>query len=190
MLARVQAHDYKRAEEIYQSLPAELRGQKSLMTLHVNDQARLGSHSDAYLKALDEFRAAWPNAHGADFLAVDAFLLRKQYDDALHAVDRIDAAVGGDPYQDTIRAGICLQRSDLQCAHDYAARAAQREPTLKRAWWQQVDVAIKRSDYPEVARLLTVLRDRLGIKITDLRKAPFYAGFVRSDEYKAWAASR
>jgi len=189
MIAAVDAHDYKRAENAYQTLPPELRRQKGIMMLHLIILGNLTGASDTYLKALDEFRGAYPSAGGADLLAVASLRIRRQYDEALHAIDLVDATVGGDPYQDTMRAAIWLERGDLQRAHDFAARAAQREPTLKRAWWQQVDVAINRSDYPEAARLLTVLRDRLGVKIADLRKAPFYAGFVKSDAYKEWVTA-
>ncbi|HEV7923422.1 MAG TPA: hypothetical protein VGR02_21775 [Thermoanaerobaculia bacterium] len=186
MMEKVRAGDGRGAEELYKRLPEETKKQKSVMLAHVFASSKLGD-DEAYMKAMDEMRHLFPHDGGVDLMSIDAFILRKKWSEALAAIDRVDAAVGGDPYLDVFRSNILLRSGDLKKAHDFSLRAGVREPTLAAAFWAQVNVSLARADYAETARLLTHLRDRLHVELADLTTLPDYQGFVASPEYERWA---
>jgi hypothetical protein len=185
--AQLRDGHYQKAEEIYHKLPAELREQRRLMLAHITVLQHLGG--EEYIRACDEYRVKFPNSHGADLPAVHAFTVGKRYDEALRAIDRVDTTVGGDPYEDSYRAGVLLVRGDLDGARVAAARAMQREPTLTQPYFQQIGIALMRRDFVEVLTLLTALRDHANTTVMDLDKQPAYAEFVKSREYGTWIAS-
>ncbi|HKO54279.1 MAG TPA: hypothetical protein VJ276_00295 [Thermoanaerobaculia bacterium] len=185
MLQKLREGDGKGAEEMYRRLPEETRRQKSVMLAHVFASSKLGN-DEAYLKAMDEMRRAFPHDGGVDLMSIDAFILKQKWPEALAAIDRVDAAVGGDPYLDVFRSNVLLRSGDVKKAHDFSLRAGVREPTLPAAYWAQVHVSLARHDYAETARLLSWLRDHLRVEIADLTTLPDYAGFVASPEYEEW----
>jgi tetratricopeptide (TPR) repeat protein len=187
MMEKVRAGDGKGAAELYTRLPQNVRREKSVMLANVMASSQIDDTT--YGRALDEFRAAFPRDAGVDLMSIDAYILKERYDDALGAVDRLDASVGGDPYLDVLRANIHIKAGSLDRAHEAASRAAQQEPTLVPAYWSLISIALARKDDAETVRLLTHLRDRMGVQLADLSTIPEYAGFVESMEYRKWLAA-
>ncbi len=186
MMEKVRAGDGKGAAELYNRLPEKVRKEKSVMLANVMASAKIDDAT--YGRALDEFRAAFPRDAGVDLMSIDAFILKERYGDALAAIDRLDASVGGDPYLDVLRANIHIKKGDLARAREAGLRAAQREPTLAAAYWSLVSISLAQKDYAETVRLLTQIR-ALGVQLADLSTIPEYAGFVDSIEYRKWLAA-
>ncbi len=185
MMEKVRAGDGKAAIALYKRLPEQLRKQKSVLLAYVSASSKLGDDA-AYAAAMDEMRATFPNDPGLDLMSIDSYLLKEKYDDALSAIDRVDKAVGGDPYLDVLRSNINLQRGDLEKAQVHAVSACDREPLLLGGWWSRVSVSLARKDFPETARLLTHIRDEMGVELSDLSTIPEYAEFVKSDAYRTF----
>ncbi|HVG23407.1 MAG TPA: hypothetical protein VND45_04575 [Thermoanaerobaculia bacterium] len=183
MMEKVHAGDGEAALKIYNDMPPNIRRDKALMLAYVMATSKTGDDK-LYAHALDELRAAYPNDRGMEMLFIDSHLLAGRHDEAMRSVDRVEEAVGGDPYLDTLRAGIRLQQGNLIEAERYAARACERDPKLEDGWWSRVNVTLKRKDFAETARLLRHLRDDLDVEVADLRDYPDYAEFVRSPEYR------
>jgi len=181
----------KRFEEglaAYQELPDRLKKDKSVLILRFG-LAR-GKGDKEYLAALQDMLTNYPDDPWADLLAVDAYLLTKQYSKALESIDRVDQAVGGDPYQKVVRAGIYIATGQVAKAREACEQAIKKDPMLKGAYWRLVDVSLQQKDFAETARLLNLLADRFQVQIKDLTTVPSYAEFVRSPEYKEWLKSR
>ncbi len=185
MMEKVRAGDGKAAVALYRRLPEQLRKQKSVLLAYVSASSKIGDDA-AYASAMDEMRATFPNDPGLDLMSIDSYLLKQKYDDALSAIDRVDKAVGGDPYLDVLRSNINLQRGDLVKAQAHAVSACDREPLLLGGWWSRVSVALARKDFAETARLLKHIRNEMGVQLSDLTKIPEYAEFVRSDAYRGF----
>ena len=185
MMQKVRDGDGKGAIAIYKRLPQDLRKQKSVMIAYVSAASKVGDDV-AYGAAMDEMRAAFPNDPGLDLMSIDSFLLKEKYDETLAAIDRVDKAVGGDPYLDVLRANVNLQRGDVEKAQTFAVRACDREPLLLGGWWSRVSVSLARKDFKETARLLAHIRDEMGVELADLKTVPEYAEFVQSDAYKGF----
>ena len=182
---------FPEALALIDSLPKQVHDSRmvQMSRLHVADQISL----DAYKQALDELSKLFPNDPSVALVDVDGAFLRHDYTKALADIDTIDTAIGGDPFQDAIRASVYLQR-DEPGDYDKAAAAVEHaiktEPTLAKGWLSRVDVSVRRKDYKLAVETMQHLRDAFGIKLDEnkLREDPHYAEFLTSDEYKAFAA--
>ncbi|MCA9674825.1 MAG: hypothetical protein H6709_07765 [Kofleriaceae bacterium] len=175
------------------ALPEPIRSAKSLQVWRVGIAEAVSA--EAYAAALDQLHAAFPDDPSLAMFEVDGALLRGDHDGALARVDDIDRAIGGDPWQDAIRAEIYLQRGrpgdvDLAAARAEAAVAA--APDLAKGWWARADVAMARQRWTDTLATMDELSRRFGARFDDatLRASPVYAGLVASPEYAAWIAAR
>src|SRR6185312_8717296 len=117
------------------SLPAAVRATKAIAVMRVEIASAISR--DAKRAALDEVATMFPNDPTIAMLEIDGALLRGDYDGALRNVDTVDRAIGGDPFQDAVRAEILLKRNhpgDLDRAHDLVESVIRADPALKKAW--------------------------------------------------------
>jgi hypothetical protein len=173
------------ALRVYRSLPASLR-QSKMVLLHRLRAAQALGPGDEYATALADLRARYPNDPCTDLLSVDDCLLRKRYDEALAGVDRLDKAVGGDPYNDVLRGNIHYMKGDRDAAIRCLNRAIAAEPTLEDPYWSLVQLSLDEKKFDETARLLSRIEKTLGLKLGDLTDIDAYAEFVKSAEYRKW----
>jgi predicted Zn-dependent protease len=146
--------------------------------------------SDAYHQALDELTRDYPDDPSLALMQIDGAFLRGDLDGALHAIDVLDGAVGGDPFQDAVRAEVYVKRGkpgDLELAAARADAAIKAEPTLAKGWWSRLDVAVRAKNYALAAETMKHLEDHFGAKFDEaaLRKIEGYGEFLDSPEYKA-----
>jgi hypothetical protein len=183
MMEKVRTGEGAGAISIYRRLPESVRRDKAVMVAYVVASSQINDDA-AYTKAMDELRAAHPRESGLELMYIDSHIIAGRYDEALRSIGRLDAAVGGDPYLEVMRATVNLQKGTVQQAAVHAARATEQEPELEDAWWARVSVALAQENFPETARLLRHLRDELEIEIADLTTIPEYAKFVKSPAYR------
>jgi uncharacterized membrane-anchored protein len=122
---------------------------------------------------------------------MNSAFLRGDFDEALHQLDAIDAAVGGDPFLDAIRAPVLLQRNgpgDLEAAAARAERAAQAEPKLLMTQLVKLGTAMARSQWPLALSTLDAIESNFGMTLSEdqLRGLPNSAGLFTTSDYKEW----
>jgi hypothetical protein len=86
----------------YNQLPPDLQKEKPFQVIHLRIAMQLGD--TAYVAALREYKANFPNDPSLGLLMFDAYVMDKDYRSALAAIDRLDSTVGKDPLLDYFRA--------------------------------------------------------------------------------------
>jgi len=176
---------FQEALDIYASLPATFRSQKSMLALRA--QAAVGLDNDEEIVAAgQEFAFHHPNDPAFDLMTLDLFIVRESWDRAIGNLERIDAAVEGDAYVQHLIGALHSQAGRPEENLTYQQKAAALEPSLEDPHWAIVEDAISKEDYETVAKHLTLLCHRAGVTFDDLRAVDFYRGFVESGRYDAW----
>lgn len=187
MTDAMKAGENQQAMELYQKLPPILQENKMVQVLRVMAAARL---EDAeYLQAIDEYRRLFPGDASIDLISIDSYLMRKQWLDAHQAIDRLDAAVGGDPYLQFIHGNLHVQEGDLEAARTRAETLLQRDTLDQDAHWLLISISLARKDHAQTAKYLAKMRDELKVELGDLTQVPDYAEFIRSPEYAEFKKS-
>jgi predicted negative regulator of RcsB-dependent stress response len=180
----------KHAEVIaaFEKLPASLRKERVFLLARLNAASALGDEKQ-YRRAIEDYEAALPGDPSLDLVSIDGHFLRKQYDQALARVDRLDSRVK-DPYLEFMRGSILLEKGDREGAKRRFRAAIAGEPTLQPPYWAIIAVVMKEKDFKSTAELLTSVEKDAGVELADLEEVPEFAEFVKSKEYRAWKKRR
>ncbi len=146
-------------------------------------------NGEALDEAVRDYRRLFPDDPAADLVTNEMLRRNDRNDEFLAAIDRIRSAVGEDPYLDVLSCWGLEAAGRLAEARDRVDAAVAAEPTLSQAQITRLTVTLKQKDYEVVAQTITAM-EVLGYPTPDLTKYEQFAGFVRSDAYRRWAASR
>ncbi len=143
-----------------------------------------------HAKAIEEMRKAFPGDPSTDLASHATLSAHGDHDAAIAAIDRLDRAIGGDPYLLLLRARAQLLAGRPDEAQASAARAVEAEPTIHDGWWTYVTVALHRKDFAATAHGLKEAERLLGAVFDDLTDDPAFAEFIQSPDYAAWKRRR
>jgi len=174
----------KRALELYGALPPELKKQSGLLLLRL-DAARAISNEE-FQAALDDARVLRPNDPTFELVAFDHFQLTRRVDDALNSLQRLEMAIGGDPYIDWLRANVWRGQGDAKQAREACVRAIAKDPNLVDAHWTLLALSVEESNYDTTLAELKRMDSTFDIDWSDLQKTPAYVQFVKSPQWAEW----
>ena len=190
----VQAGNYSAALTSYQSLPQDLRENKSMMVVRLAAASKLKSQRPKdYNAAMSDFRRLFPHDPCLDLVCLDQLVEAGEYADARRSIDRIEAFTGQDAHLDTIRANMYRLQggsANLSAAQKEFNKAIAAEPTLHEPYWGLVKISLQEKDFDRTVELLNRIQRELHVRIADLEKLPDYTEFVKSDAYRKWKAAR
>jgi hypothetical protein len=183
--AALREGDPRRALKVYHRLPAELQREKTLLVFRVM-AASTAQDEDELVAAVEMMREHHPEDACLDLMSIDYYLGRQDFDKALAAIDRLDAAVGTDPYLDVTRANVALLDNDFAQAQQLALGVIEEQPDLADAYWVMITVGLKEHDHAKTLEWLKRLDQTLPMEWFDLSAQADYAEFVKTPEYTAW----
>jgi tetratricopeptide (TPR) repeat protein len=170
---------------IYEGLPSDLKKDKNVLMIRLQAAQKLGDDGE-YSQSIEDYRAKHPNDASIDIISIDYYVLKKRHREALVCLDRVDHAVQGDPYLQTLRAGIHIEQNDLTAARADLKKALDAEPGLVDAYWTLVTLSLKGNDHDETLKMLRLIRDKFSIEVGDLTTVPLYEEFIKSPQYQEW----
>jgi hypothetical protein len=175
----------REALAIYDALPAGARKEKSIMIWRL--QAAQASNDDSlYLAAIDDLRKTFPSDPCVDLISIDAFVIHKEYDKAVAALDRLDKSLGGDPYLKALRSTILLEAGKYDESARFAQEAVDAEPTLREGHYGRLQVANMQKKYGDMVRFLAEYEALFHEPLEGIEGDAAFAGFAASTEYKIY----
>ena len=179
---------------ILDGLPTSVRQTRAVEIMRV--PIALAISREEYGRVLDEVSRLFPKDPTIAMLEIDGALLHGDYERALRNVDTVDASVGGDPFQESVRARILLMRhapGDLEKASERVAAAIQAEPSLKALWETKLDIEVARKRWSEAVVALDTLRKTFHVVFDETKLRALNGNFgemLDSEEYGAWRAKQ
>ncbi|MGV3662902.1 MAG: tetratricopeptide repeat protein [Prosthecobacter sp.] len=188
-----QAGDPAEVLRICDSLPAELKTQRTFFILRLQALMELSSTGN---EKIDEdyqhaLRAA-PDILGkgstTDLLMVDLLFLENDFQAADDCLKRVDAVVGGDPYLKFLRGSARLQLKDYEGALALANEAQQEDPQMPDAVNLRIGVHLARKDHKAVVGEFRTFRKNFGVTLDReaLSGEDVYKDFLASPEFAIW----
>ena len=181
----VAANRGREAVELLNSMPQKTQQLKIMQLIRV--MASMQVDEATYMQALESYRKLFADDPSADLVSLDIHLLKKNYDQLFASIDRLDKALGGDPYLDTMRSSAYLEKGDLPNARKLAEKALAADAKMFEAHDSLLTVAIKQKDHATTVKELDQMEADFGMKWKDLRQVPMFADFVNSPQYQEWA---
>ncbi len=188
MRAMIKDGQYEKAIEIYETLPEKVQNEKIFNLIRM--QAAIQVSDEAYASSIDDYRQRFPGDAALDFLLIDGYFFKKDYEKMLECIDRTSEHVGGDAWLLSMRAQALAYLERFEQAREVANDAIRLEPDLQDAYWRAITVSLMAKDFDETVKLLNMVEQDLGLELADLTEIPDYAEFVDSPQYKTWMESR
>ena len=189
MTQRVQQGDAAGALKVYQTMSDEQQKDK-LALIQRYAAAMLLPDEEKSRKELEAtyemFRKEFPADVCLDFMAIDYHVARKEYEQTLQAVDRLDKAIGGDGYLHELRGNIYVQAGQLDKAAELFEKAIAALPQRQSGYFCLIGLALEQKDYETMLAGLKRLDQAVEMQWQDLTEVPEYAGFVASPYHKEW----
>lgn len=194
MSRMVQNGQHKEALAVFRKLPAELQKNKVVQIVAIQAAGGTGDDND-YLTEIERFRKNHPNDAAGDLISIDYYLLKKNYDETIKLLDRLDKSLGGDPYLETLKANMLAEAGRFKDARASAEKAIEGAPKLPQAYWVRVTVATKEKDHKDTLKCLKTIVETIeptlepGALLADDR----FTNFVKTpefEEFKKWLATR
>lgn len=194
MSMMVRNGQYKEALAVFRQLPEELQKNKVFQIMAVQAAGGTGDDND-YITEMEHFRKNHPNDATGDLVSIDYHFLRKNYDEMLKMIDRLNNSLGGDPYLDVMNATALVEAGRFQEARASAEKAIQGDPRMPQAYWARTAVAAREKDHEDTLKCLKVLVEKVepALQPDALRADARFADFVKTpqfDEFKKWLAER
>ncbi len=175
---------HQQALTIYGTLPPELQREKFMLLMRIQSASQVGNQQ--YLACLEDFQKYHPNDVYLDFLLIDYHTLKQNFPQAHAAIDRLDNALGGDPYLKTTRAGILLLEGRVADARKIVSPLLEDKRFAENGHTSMLDIEIAAKDNAATLATLRTLRNDFGYQFGDLTTVPAFADFVKSTEYQQW----
>ena len=175
---------------IYKSMPDELREQKAIVLVYLKAAS---NDVREYMAAFQTYRRLFPNDAAVDLFSIAYFSAKRQYDEALRCIEKVDKAVGGDAYLTAQRALILTEAKRYKEAATTAEKAIEQEPDLAETYWSRITVAVKEKNHVDTLTWLKKVVEKAGQEPTDLKDSLDFADFMKSpqhDEWREWCKAR
>ena len=117
---------HQEADQLYQQFPEVLKKQKMMQVVRIEIASELGD--DVYSQAMDDFERAYPDAPNLYLMKIDAYILRKDFDGAMNAVNKLDSLIDKDTFLDYYRGLICKLKEDKEGQDIYFTRLVKNKP--------------------------------------------------------------
>jgi hypothetical protein len=184
MMEQVQTGNHAEALETYARLPEVLRREKGALLARYQAAANIGEAE--LLKVVEDFRGYYPDDVCMDFLLIDYHVLRQEHDQALAAMDRLDASVGGDPHLNLLRADTVYRQGDKAKAFDLVREANAADPDAIEPYWSLLGLTVLEKDHDKTLAALNRIESRFGVDLSGVAQAPEYEEFRKSSQGQEW----
>jgi len=188
--AIVKERDPDRVLALYRRLPPTVQRDKNVTVFRLKAAVAKGGDSPEYVKVLADFKAFFPGDPCLDFVLVDHYMLQEEYAKSRACVDRMQNAIGEDAHLHFLRGGLYhLEQKDELAIAEYE-KAIALEPDLSAPYDGLLTIALENSDWAAVSKRLAQFETNTGIRLDNLDALPEYAEYLKTEECKAWKASR
>jgi len=102
MREMIERNDADNALKYYQTLPTNLKNQRSIRMMHIMICSQLDEAT--YMNAIDDYLALYPDAPNLHLVMIDTYILRKEYGKAIESINEVDRLINTDPFLDYMRA--------------------------------------------------------------------------------------
>lgn len=119
-------NEYQKAMTYYKTLPDDIKHQRAIELIYL--QICKGYGDDEYLGAMTEFHTKYPDDPNINLIMIDSYLLKKEYDKALEALNKLDQFIKTDPFLDFTRALINNMAEQPEEARKYLEQIYKNYP--------------------------------------------------------------
>jgi tetratricopeptide (TPR) repeat protein len=178
---------FDEARQKFELLPQSVQDDKTVLLLYLRGISRnVGAEQDEYLKRIDKLRLLFPADPCIEYCSIEYFRTKKEYEQALRAIDSFAKRVGGDSFLKSWRADILIDCKRYDEARQYIDSALKDEPDLENAYWLRISLSLHENKYAETLDCLKKIATTFKAHDIDFSQDPEFDDFRKSPQYGEW----
>jgi tetratricopeptide (TPR) repeat protein len=176
---------YSDAILCYRRLPAKLQSQKYLRMTAIT-VAALAKDEVEWRLLIEECRRDYPGDLGVDLISIGYLRDTKKWEECLQCIERVDKAIGGDPYLWVQRADVMFEAGRLGQAKLYTEKAIEQDPKMEHGYTMRIQIAIQETNHADALFWLKKFTLQTGapVDLDAIRANPANASFVASAQFR------
>ncbi len=148
----------REAADLYDKIPEKVRKGRAFQILHV--EVCSGLEWDEYNAAIEEYKKLFPNEPNMHLLLLDGYIIQKQYDKALNAVNELDKMINKDPFLDYYRYLCYNLLQEKEKGKECLVRVVQAMPDFEDGVLELISVYLGEDDTTSARPLVEKFRSR------------------------------
>lgn len=153
-------------------------------------EAALAVSPERHREAIEAYLAVHPDDPSRALHDTMRWSIAGRPDDALAALGRFDAMVGGDPYLDVERGQVLFAAGRNEQARARLAAATTHLPHVPAVWVGGLEIAVELKDWAWIAESLDGLEKAQRSPLLPSHGDPLWTDFFRSPEGQVWLRVR
>lgn len=171
--------------DLYHQLPEQIQKDRMIQLMAV--VAAQGINDEKYVSVVEKYRLNHPADPACDLISIRYYSLTNRYDEAFKCIDRIDKAVGGDPYLSLIQGSLMIKAGRLNDAKGVLEKAVGQDETLVNAYLWRIEIALKEKKHDEALVWLKRVVEKCKIVMDEQemnRRNDYFGEFLKTPQCK------
>lgn len=182
----IKKRQYKKAYLASDYVADERRVTKAFKLLELKVAQHLPRH--ILNETIEEFNTSFPNDPSLYIRMIDYYFLRKEYDNCLESVEKVNMAVGGDTFFDIYRGNIYFAMGEFEKAKAFFEKMIKNYPKFEEGYDLFFAVCLSLEQYDSAVNTLNLMTKSLDYsksKLIDfiIEKFP---DFTKTTAYQTW----
>jgi tetratricopeptide (TPR) repeat protein len=152
------AGKYREASGLFNKIPADVQKGRTFQILHV--EIGSGLTNDEYSAAIEEYKRLFPNEPNMQLLLLDGYVLHKEYDKALNAVNELDKQINKDPLLDYFRYLIYVLLENKPSAKESLERLVKNMPEFEAGNYELIRTYLDENEFEKARPLIEKFRNK------------------------------
>jgi len=136
--------NYQGIKDLFEKLSPSFQQDKNFQIVYI--QACQHISMEAYKAALEHYASLFPDAPNIYLLMLDLYVLDKEFDKCLHAVDKMDSLVQGDPFLNFMRGNVLEKMGKTAESRDCFRKTFDYDPSIWQNMQQLVRCSVRDKD--------------------------------------------
>ena len=153
----ITAGKHNEALEIYNRMPDRIKKGRMFQVMHM--EICSGLTSEEYTRAIAEYQTLYPNEPNMQLLMIDGYVLRKDYEKALGAVEELDKMIDKDPLLDFHRAMCYTLLKNEPKRLEYLERLVKNLPDFEEGVLELIADYLESNEYEKAKPLIVKFKN-------------------------------
>lgn len=176
-----------KAKKAYESISSSSKEKKIFKLTGIRLAGEVSN--EAYTKAITDYEKSFPNDISLYLISMDKLILNEEYDETIVVLDKLNAALNGDPFLDYMKGNVYLLKKDLEKAETLFKKVTNIYPDFMDAYDNLLSIYIEKDNLKEAISILnTFVKDfELPKEILFETLKQNYPEFSKKEEVINWS---
>ena len=178
--------NFEKSNKIYQTISSSSKNEKIFKLTNITTTANLSNKM--FVKAVKDYESKYPNDPSLYLLSIDRFILKKDFQKAIEAIDKLDKHVKGDSFLNFMRANIYTYQNRYQDAVQTLKIVTADYPEFLEAYDGLLAIYIETDQKEEAIKILDTFVTKFNVNKKELSLSikGSFPKFTTTKEFVIW----